>query len=184
VVALPVHVALDRTRSQRELTAWYEQATARHVTMGLTQARFGHRAAIAMDGVQESGGGRVCLRTTVRIELVLDPLTMFIARELDADPCRAAAVREHELRHVAVYEAALAAAPATLGATLEATFGGRTFGGASVAAIQTEAEAAIARHLDAYLETTGAALRSRQAAVDTPEEYARVSASCPPRGAP
>lgn len=184
VVALPIRVAFDRTRSQRDLTAMYDRATAQHLTLGLTQARIGHRAAIAVDGVQEPGGARVCMRTTVRVELLMEPLTVFIARELDADPCRQAAVHDHELRHVAVYEAALAAGPATLAAALESAFGGRTFDGAAVAAVQAQVETAIARHLDAYLEATGRALRVRQAAVDTPEEYARVSAGCPQRPAP
>lgn len=184
VVAIPIRVAFDRTLSQRQLTAMYDRATAQHLTMGLTQARIGHRAAIEVDGVQEPGGARVCMRTTVRVELVMEPLTVFIARELEADPCRQAAVREHELRHVAVYEAALAAGPATLAAALESAFGGRTFGGPSVAVVEAQVETAVTRHLDAYLDATGKALRSRQAAVDTPEEYARVSAGCPPRRAP
>lgn len=178
VVAIPIRVAVDRSRSQRDLTAMYEQATPRHVTTGLTQARIGHRAAIAVNGLQEGGSARVCMRADVRVELAMDPLTVFIARELDADPCRQAAVRQHEMQHVAVYEAVLAASPPALAFALETAFGGRTFNGTSAAAVQAEVEAAVGRHLDAFLETTGQTVRVRQAAVDTPAEYARVSAAC------
>lgn len=179
VVAIPIRVAFDRTRSQGDLTAMYEQATKRHLTMGLTQARVGHRATIAVDGLQEGGSARVCMRADVRVELAMEPLTVFIARELEADPCRHAAVREHEMHHVAVYEAVLAASPDALQRALEAALGGRTFAGASTAAVQADVAAAVARRLDAFLDATGQAIRERQAAVDTPEEYARVSAACP-----
>jgi len=179
VVAIPIRVAFDRTRSQRDLTGMYEQATARHLTMGLTRARIGHRATIAVNGLQEGGTGRVCMRADVRVELAAEPLTVFIARELDGDPCRQAAVREHEMQHVAVYEAVLAATPSALGRSLETALGGRRFDGASAAAVQAEVEAEVARHLDAFLDATGQAVRARQAAVDSPAEYARVSAACP-----
>lgn len=179
VVAIPVRVLFDGSRSQRDLTSMYEQATPQHLTMGLTQARIGHRATIAVNGLQEGGSARVCMRADVRVELAMEPLTVFIARELDADPCLQRAVREHELQHVAVYEAVLAASPSTLARALETAFGGRTFNGASTAAVKGEVEAAIARHLDAFLDATGHAVRARQAAVDTPAEYARVTAACP-----
>ena len=178
VVATPIRVAVDRTRSQRELTGMYEQATARHLTMGLTQARIGHQSAIEVSGLQDAAGERVCMRVAVRVELSMQPLTVFVARELDDDPCRQSAVRDHEWKHVAVYERALAESTPALAASLEAAFGGRTFGGRSAPAVQADVQDAVGRHLDAFLDATGRAIRARQAEVDTPEEYARVGAAC------
>jgi hypothetical protein len=105
-------------------------------------------------------------------------VTVFVARELAADPCRHAAVREHELLHVAVYESILEGSPRALATTLEGALGGHTFGGTSAAAAQADIEAAVTRHLDAFLGATGQAARVRQASVDTPQEYARVETAC------
>lgn len=178
VVAAPLSVAFDRTRSQRELTGMYEQATARHVTMGLTQARIGHQSTIAVNGLQDATAGRACMRVTVQVELTLQPLIVFIARELEADPCRQAAVRAHEMKHVAVYETVLAERVPMLAASLKAAFGGRPFRGRSATAVEAEVQSAVGRHLDAFLDATAGTVRVRQAAVDTPEEYARVGAAC------
>ena len=184
VATLPIVVDQDHSRSFDGLTRMYEQASPLHHTLGLTQAQVGHRTTIEVRGLRNGHGDRVCMQPTVRVELFMQPLTVFVARELATDACRQGAVLDHEMRHVAVYRRALDEAAAELRASLQRQFGGRRFDGTDPATVQRQVEGEVGAHLDAFLDATGRTLRDRQAAVDSPQEYARVEQACsarPPR---
>jgi len=180
VAADPIAPQFDESRSLAELTAMYERATAHHETLGLTHAQLGYASALAANGFQD--GGRACLRVQVRVQVSLAPVTVFIARELAADPCHREAVREHELRHVDVHAEFLREAPARLLALLAAADVGRVRHGTDPEAIQQEAAREV-RDIVAQAETTDRdTLAAMQAAIDTPEEYERVSPPGRPKG--
>jgi hypothetical protein len=181
VVAAPLVVGEDHSRSVAALTLMHEQASSLHQTMGLTQAHIGHRTTIEVRGLRNGQGTLVCMQPTVRVELFMQPLTVFVARELTNDACRQAAVRSHEMQHVAVYRRALADAVADLSASLQQHFGGRRYDGTEPAAVQQQVEAEVGARLDAFLNATGEALRVRQTGIDSPQEYARVEHACDSR---
>ena len=86
VLALPISPHHDESRSLAELTGMFDRARPAHETMGLTQARIGFQNAIDVKGLKEPGGRRVCVRAQVRIEMFMQPLTVFVARDLDFSP--------------------------------------------------------------------------------------------------
>jgi len=178
VVTSPVVYRTDRTRSWRELTSMSGDVTPELRALGLTTAQIGHSASIETAGIESQRDGRVCLRPSIRVDLSVTPMTVYIGREIAGDPCRDAAALEHELKHVAVYEDELTRIAADVRAELEASYGNRILYYRSRAEAQRETQAALGAELRPMLEGDARRIKDRQRMVDTPEEYARVSAAC------
>ena len=182
VVAIPLAVAEDDTRSEAELTRLHAGPPSPHRTMGLTLTRLGHEAAIEFTGVTDPARGRTCFRTQVRVELFMRPLTVYVAREATDDPCMRAVIREHEMKHVAVYDAYLQEAADGLAQALPAEFGSEVRYTSDETRTRQAVEARIKQFLADRLQQGGRELELRQRSVDSPEEYARIAAAC--RGQP
>ncbi len=179
VVAAPMRVTIDDSRTQQELTGMFERSRPGHQTLGLTQTRPGYQMALRMSGLKDGSGRRTCTRAAIHVALTMNPAVVYIARELAADACRDAEVRQHEAQHVAVYEAHLAESAAQLARELPAAVGTRIVYADTVADAQARFSGELAGVLDAFLATQGERLRERQQEVDSPAEYARVAAACP-----
>ncbi|MEO8507781.1 MAG: hypothetical protein ABI593_09140 [Betaproteobacteria bacterium] len=178
VVALPITPHHDESRSLAELTGMFDRARPAHETMGLTQARIGFQSAIDVKGLKETGGRRVCVRAQVRVEMVMQPLTVFVAHEVARDECRRAAVREHEMKHVAVYEAYMRDAVARLARTLPEALPERVHYAADAATAQADLARALSAYLEQFQAQDSDEIAARQAEVDSAPEYARVAAAC------
>jgi len=182
VVAIPPAVAVDDTRSEAELTRLHDRPPSPHRTMGLTLTRLGHEAALEFTGVTDPTRGRTCFRTQVRVELFMRPLTVYVAREATGDPCVRAVIHEHELKHVAVYDAYLREAVDGLAQALPAEFGNGIRYTEDEARTRQAVEARLTQFLAEHLQQGSHELELRQRSVDSPEEYARIAAAC--RGQP
>src|SRR5215831_1571431 len=79
VVAQPVSFERDDTRPIAELTIKSGNALATHRTMGLTAAVFGQSTDIDLRIVGDRRGARACGTPTVRVELSMQPVTVYIA---------------------------------------------------------------------------------------------------------
>lgn len=176
VTAEPIVPLLDETRSLAELTALYERASPLHRTMGLTQSRLSYASSLEAAGLADSA--RVCMRVRVAIEVSASPVTVFIAREIAADPCRRAAVHDHEMRHVAIHATFLEDARARLLESLVAQDVGRLRFAADADSLQRDAAAEVSALLAAVEAADRDLLSTLQSAIDTPEEYARVGELC------
>jgi hypothetical protein len=178
VVAIPIAVVDDDTRSEAELTRLHVLAPSQYRTMGLTLTRVGHEATVAFTGVSDTTRGRSCFRTHVQVELFMRPLTVHVAREIAADACLRAVIHEHEMQHVAVYEAHLHAAAAELVQVLPAEFGDHVHYADDEAGAQRALQARLAQFLAGHLQRSSRELEAAQRAIDSPEEYARIAAAC------
>lgn len=174
--ALPITPTVDETRSLGELTLMYERASPLHRTMGLTQSRLAYASTLDASGLRE--GARVCMRVKVHVAVEATPLTVYLAREIAADPCLRHAVHEHEMRHVAAYDAFLREAPGRLVARLAAADVGRVRHAGDADALQQDAAREIATIVSEAEASDHDRLTALQAVIDTPEEYARVSDLC------
>jgi len=183
VVAVPIEILEDDTRSQLELVRLLDGPAAGHRALGVTRTRIGHDAELEIKGVKDPASGRACFRAHVRVELALKPLTVYVAREIADDPCQRAAIHEHEMKHVAVYAAWLPEAAAALAQALSTEFADGVHhaddGDAAQRALRDRLEAFV----QAHSEAAGRELEARQRAVDSPDEYARVAAVCVGTGA-
>ena len=178
VVAAPVVYATDRTRSWRELTAMGDDMAPTQRAVGLTTAKLGDTVAVETAGIEDQSTGRVCVRPSVRVELTATPMTVYIGREIAVDHCRDAAALEHEQKHVAVYREELVRIATDVRATLAAAYGNRVLYYKSRAEAKRGTDAGISAEIGPLLERMAGQIKARQREIDSPEEYARVSAAC------
>lgn len=178
ITTAPVSYSIDTGRSYRELTALSPDAGVLDRALGLTLTQIGYESFTELQGIEHSRGGRVCVRPAIRITLALQPMTVYVASEYRGDPCREAVILEHERRHVAVYSEFIGALARELRSAVTADFGDKIF----YATDRAQAERAIRDRLGVYLEPLlrdgMQRVKDRQHTVDSPEEYARVAASC------
>jgi hypothetical protein len=178
VVTAPVVYKTDRTRSWRELTAMGDDTTPTQRAVGLTTAKLGHKVSLETSGVEDQSTGRVCVRPSVRVELSATPMTVYIGREIAGDACRAAAALAHEQKHVAVYREELTHIATDVRATLKAAYGKRVLYYKSRAEAKRATDAAINAEIGPLLDRMAGQIKARQREIDSPDEYARVSAAC------
>jgi hypothetical protein len=176
----PLQVIEDHDQPFVALAAMTRDRSPEHRTIGVTQANFGHRSTVDVKGVEDRRQARACVRPRVQVELFVDPITVYIAREYAADPCRANAIRAHEQRHVAVFESYAREAADRLGGDLAQLVGAAPHYGASLEDVQRTLDRRIGDALSLFMRDAERTLAERQAGVDTPEEYARVSGACVP----
>lgn len=178
VALLPFSVTENRKLPLEALTRISDGPSPAHRTIGLTHANFGHRSLVDVTGVEDRLGARACVRPSVKVELYVKPITVYVAREYEGDPCRSAVIREHEQRHVNVYTGYAREAANRLESELANAIGRTPFFGASVAEAQRGVDRRLGELLTAFMRESERTLAQRQALVDTPEEYARVTSAC------
>lgn len=126
-----------------------------------------------------SGLAGVCLRPrTIRLTLRHSLHQVMIASEVPRGSCLFQEVLAHEMRHVAVNRQTLATyAPRVREAAVQWAAGAVARGGdAQMLAVSLRDQLGAA--VKPVLDRLNATRRSQQAAVDSPEEYRRLSASC------
>jgi hypothetical protein len=128
--------------------------------------------------LEDRGGARACGTPTVVAELSMQPAVVYLARELKGHPCDRDATREHEMRHVAVYRELLAASAQRLATELPETLGKAVRTASSTGELKRRFDADLRAYMSRFMEEQQAQMAARQAAIDTPEEYARVAHAC------
>ena len=97
----PGTAVIDDSKASRELERTGGKSAAFH-QLGVTRAAIERVLHVQIDDRDNSR----CARPWVLLQLGVRPLTVELARELQADPCLYAYVLEHEMQHVAIYNAA------------------------------------------------------------------------------
>lgn len=108
----------------------------------------------------------------------MQPVTVYVAREIAHDTCRREVTREHELKHVEVDREVLDEAAQRLREELPARLGTVALHGSSGAALSSTFETSLRTYLSAFMREQHALLAQRQAEVDSASEYARVAGAC------
>ena len=179
VSAAPVEFAEDYGTSFRALSRMQEPTQGRHRTVGLTQARLGYESTLESHGLQDRGG-RVCARPNITLVFTATPMTVYVAREVADDDCRRKAIREHEMKHVAVYQEYLPLLVGRARQQLNTLYGSEVVYGSDAKASQQAMRARLQTFMQPLMQAAYAELRARHAAVDTPEEYLRLERACGP----
>jgi len=147
-------------------------------TIGLTQAKFGHRSTLEVKGIEDRLGARACVRQAVAVELFVAPMTVYVAREYSGDPCRARVIREHEQRHVDTYVAFARESIPRLKDDIERALGSTPQYGYTVAETQRRLDRRLGVALASFMRDSERTLAARQAAIDSPQEYERIRVAC------
>jgi hypothetical protein len=177
VVAVPVTFERDDTQSIAALTAKSGSAYETTRTMGLTTAMFGQSTDIELHVVDDRRAS-ACATPRVRVELSMQPMTVFIARELAEDDCRREVTLSHEMKHVEVFRDVLDASARDLEHSLPDAIGAELRRASSANELQQRLVVSVRDYLADFMRERQRILDEKQAAVDSPEEYARVSAAC------
>ena len=180
VVDVPVTYAEDRSQSIDELTLRGGSTPATHTTFGLTTARFSHQTEIELKLVDDAAGARTCGTAAVRVELSMQPMTVFVAREIERTPCARDATFAHELRHVAVFREVLDEAARDLKADLAEAMGTGLRRATSGRELERAFNAQLQAYLSVFVRQWQREMTARQDAVDSPDEYERTATACRP----
>ncbi len=171
-------VAEDRSVPTAVLSRMSESPIEALRTIGLTKAKFGHRSTLEVKGIEDRMGARACVRPAVSVELYLAPMTVYVAKEYSDDPCRTRVIREHEQRHVDTYVAFARESVPRLKAELERVLGTTPHYVQTVDEAQTTIDRRLGDALGSFMHDAERTLATRQAAIDTQEEYERIRLAC------
>lgn len=174
----PFSVSENQLFPASTLTRMSENPSPLQRTIGLTRATLGHRSEFNVQGLEDRVGHRACVRPRIHVELLVREVTVYVAQEYASDPCRARTIREHEQQHVDVYAAYAAEAVGHLQDRLHAVIGAAPVFATTVGEAQQRLDRRIEQSLEAFMRESEATLAARQARIDTPEEYARVTNAC------
>lgn len=147
--------------------------------LGLTTSRVTWGSEIDARWREMPGGG-ICARPVgIALRLTQAEHRIAIAREIPLGGCLWRAVEAHERRHVAVNEATLRRAAAAMREAVEAWAVRASGTGADAEAAVARLQAGLREAIEPALETMRRARDAAHAAIDSPEEYARLSRICP-----
>lgn len=168
---------IDNTLSYKSLTMMKGARPANHYVLGLT--RLESRVAIGLDGplLDDPASGYECVAPQVQVSLSYVPIVIFIGREFRPGSCAYKEILAHEMRHLDAYLAHLPKVEATVRSALARRFDTRP-----LYAPAGRARSLLAREIDhgwmPYIKGELAKGDALQAAIDTPQEYARLSKVC------
>ncbi len=172
-------VTLDTTLGYRDLgvlAASLARPNARvlGLTRGKIAVRFDARTAYYVERTQRWE----CASPQLTVSYGFSPVTVYVAREIPQGSCAYDAVYRHEQQHVKIYHDHLVAIEKRLAEALQNRFStGKPWRGPV-----GETRARLQRELDErwipFFEREIGQAEPAQAAIDTPEQYARVAASC------
>lgn len=118
-----------------------------------------------------------CLRPSVDVELILNDFRVTVAREFAPGSCAYNAIREHELRHVAVNRAVLPHAAEMIRGEIQRAYGGRLYFG-DPERIAAELQTALMRHWLPRVQSLIELGLQAHEQIDTPQEQDRMSRVC------
>ena len=178
VVAVPLTFERDDSQSIEALTAKSGSALATHRTKGLTAAVFGYSADIDLNAVDDRRGSRTCGMPRLRVELSMQPVTVFVASELATESCQHDVTLSHEMKHVEVFRQTLDRTARDLERDLPEAIGGELRHAKNPGELQQRLVVSVRDYLAQFMGERQRLLDEEQAEVDSPEEYARVSNAC------
>ena len=178
VVAVPLTFERDDSQSIATLTLKGGSAFATHRPFGLTTAVFGQNTDIQLNIVDDRGDSRVCDIPRVRIELSMQPVIVYVASKLAAQPCQHDVTLSHEMKHVEVFRETLERAARDLARDFPVAMGVQLRQTRNPDELQQRFVVSVRNYLAQFMRDRERMLDDSQAAIDSPEEYARVSTAC------
>jgi hypothetical protein len=178
VVAAPVTFTEDYSQSLRTLSSRHDGAQINHRTVGLTEAHLAFESTLESRGVEDRLGGRACARPSIRVVFSATPMVVFIAREFSEDGCRRNMIREHEMKHVAVYRQYLSELVERAERELPAIYGEHVVYARDAHDSRESMRGRLQRVMHGFMQAHYVEVKRRQAEIDSPEEYARLALAC------
>ncbi len=147
--------------------------------LGLTVSRVEWRSDITVRSRGQHGGPVCGVPTELRIRLLHVEHSIRLARELSPGGCLANAVLAHERRHAEINRRTLREAAAELRGTARAWAARAEARAPDVNSAAVELQEDLVRVLEPALTRLRTAREAAHDAIDTPQEYGRLSRVCP-----
>lgn len=167
---------IDNTISYKALTTMKQPQVQGGVVLGLTRTE--SRVALAIDGdLLQDGRGAECVMPRIAVSLYYLPIVIYVGREFAPSTCAYRAILAHEMRHLKSYLETLPKVEEAVRTRL----GGRYIG-KPLYATAGGARDLLQRDVDAnwmpFIKAEMGRVEQQQAAIDSPQEYARLSKIC------
>lgn len=168
---------IDRSLSYRQLGAMRGASAGNAFVLGLTAVKASseiyHESAVMRNPLTRYE----CLSPRVTVQLSYQPVTIYISREFAPGSCAYQEILAHEMRHLNTYFDELPTVERVVRAAVNKRFSARP-----TYAPEGQAKAALDRELRdvwvPYLTGELTRVEAKQQAIDTPEEYLRLSRVC------
>lgn len=176
---LEERITVDTSRDRKTLTH-LGSALARpgNVVLGLTRGNAVVRFETRTASYVSRTGRWECASPQIVLSYGFSPMTVYVAREFAKESCAYREIYQHELEHVRIYKEHLASIEKEITEAMNRRFStGKPWRGAP-----GEGHAKLQKELDErwlpYVQRLISRVEEAQAQIDTPEEYAKVSATC------
>lgn len=169
--------SIDTHLPYKALTAMKGVARQNAYVLGLTKTESQIRIALAGPMLQDAVSGYECVAPQIGVSITYVPVVIYIGREFPPGTCAYDEILRHELRHLKTYMDYLPRVEKTVRAALAKRFEARP-----LYAPRGTARAALAREIDTgwlpYIKAEMRKVEVLQAAIDSPQEYARLGKAC------
>jgi len=168
---------IDNSHSFHGLSAMKGDRTPGSYVLGLTRTE--SRVGVKVQGrmLSDPASGYECVAPRLDITLSYLPIVVYIGREFAPGTCSYREILAHEMRHLATYLKFMPQAEKTVGEALA-----RRFQGKPLYAPAGQARDLLQRELDTgwmpFIKNEMVKVERMQAAIDTPQEYARLGKVC------
>jgi hypothetical protein len=168
---------IDNSYSFHGLSAMKGERAPGSYVLGLTRTE--SRVAIGVQGrmLSDPATGYECVAPRLEIKLTYLPIVVYVGREFPPGSCSYREILAHEMRHLDIYLHYLPQAEKAVGDALA-----RRFEGKPLYAPAGQVRNLLQREIDSgwmpFIKNEMAKVERMQAAIDTPQEYARLGKVC------
>lgn len=168
---------IDNSVGYRSLTVMKGRTRPGQVVLGLTRTE--SRVSINVGGrlLSDPASGYECIAPHIEVRLTYPPIVVYVSREFPPGSCAYEEVLAHEMRHLNTYLDYLPKAEARVRAALAQRFEDKP-----LYARTGQAQGLLQREIDRgwmpYIKNEMAKVEALQAAIDSPQEYARLGKVC------
>jgi hypothetical protein len=168
---------VNNALSYKALTRMKGEDPRSSYVLGLTKAET--RMTIGLDGpiLGDAQSGRECIAPHVAVSLSYVPITIYVGSEFSPGSCAYQEILAHEMRHLKTYLDHMPKVESLVRAALDKRFVAKP-----IYAPAGQAKAILTKEIDGgwmpYIKTEMGKVELLQAAIDTPQEYARLSKVC------
>jgi hypothetical protein len=180
ITSAPLHTTLDTSKSYRALSRQEGHRAREHAVLGLTRVQAESAIRLSFRTVLDATHQGLCISPLVDVRLTLAPIQVFIGREFPKGTCTYAVIYEHEMRHAKTYAQHAMLVENRLREAMRNRYGTEAFrvgvrqGPDLVRQLQNEVRTTWLPFLQQEIDRVEPA----QAAIDSPEEYARLAQAC------
>ena len=168
---------IDGALSYRALTRMRGESRPNTYVLGLTRTESRVEIGLAGPLLQDAASGYECVAPQISVKLFYVPVVIYISSEFPPGGCPYQAILRHELRHLKAYMDHLPKVETLARAALA-----RRFEAKPLYAPSGTARLALEHEINTgwlpYIKAEMGKVEAQQAAIDSPEEYARLARSC------